>query len=194
MRIKSISAALFIALIIPQCVFADSPDCTSSTFLKRYSKSGLVKFSSAGAMEFQLVADLHFADCGAPDCYGTKVRISMKPNREDSCQYSDAIVETENYNNCKDEMSAQDDVREENEVFVVDGAAFNMLDPKLTEIKLMNKSKTRAIVLSSNGFLYFENVTPEGRLHTWLPSDDDNEQECCWGASMAIGHFKDDEP
>jgi len=191
MRIKSAGIVLFIAFIVPQCVFAESPDCTSSPFLKRYFKSGLVKFSPTGAIELRLVADLHAADCGAPDCYGTEVRISMEPIRAGSCQYSNAVVETEDYNNCKDEMLAKD-VGKINEAFVVDGPASNILDPHLTEIKLMNGSKTRAIVLSPDGFVYFEDVKPEGTLHPWLPSDDDNEQECCWGAFMANGHFKED--
>jgi len=191
MRNKSISIVLFIALIVPHCAFAESPDCASSTFLKRYSKSDLVKFSPAGAIELQLVADLHAADCGAPDCYGTKVRISMKPVRAGSCQYSDAVVETEDYNNCKDEVFTKN-AGKENEAFFVNGPAVNILEPQLTEIKLMNKSRTRAIVLSSDGFFYFEDVKPKGKLHTWLPSDDDDERKCCWGASMAKGHFKED--
>ena len=192
MRIKSVSIALLIALIAAQGAFAQPPDCASGAFLKRYLKSGLAAFSPDGAMELRLDADLHSADCGAPDCHGTTIRISMKPIRAGSCQYSSAIVETKDYNTCGEPVKV--DLKKKIEVFLVDKAAFNVLDQKLATIKLMNKSKTRAIVLAPDNFFYFEDVRPKGKLHMQLPGDDDNRQKCCWGASMSQGHFKEEAP
>ncbi|MCL2717090.1 MAG: hypothetical protein FWD68_21735 [Alphaproteobacteria bacterium] len=105
MRIWSIICALALALI-PPSASARSPDCASGTLLRKYVAAGMATFSPEGVLTLQVTTDLHSGfDCGAPDCYGTVIRISMTPVRPGSCRYRKAVVTTEDFNSCPDEAA-----------------------------------------------------------------------------------------
>lgn len=137
-----------------------------------------------GVIELRFTADLHTADCGAPDCYGTWISIHMEPILAGSCKYNNAVVETEDFDRCGIEMDDQKPGKV-TETFFSSKGSFDLEDPQLIDVRFLSKSKTRAILISLQNLFYYENMKPGGKLNTRLPGDEDNEEECCWGASTS---------
>ena len=78
MKKYSVLTILIFALLnnIPQAMSSDQGNpCGHLPLLERYAAAGLVQYAPEGKIVLQLVADLHFADCGAPDCYGTYINL-----------------------------------------------------------------------------------------------------------------------
>lgn len=188
MKVKSLSVVSLVLMSLLLCSYALASDCASSPFLKRYLRSGMANMTPGGVIELRFTADLHSADCGAPDCYGTRIRIYMEPTAAGSCKYSNAVVETEDFDHCGIEMEGRKSGKV-TETFFSSKGTFDPGDPQLTEVRFFSKSKTRAILISRQDLFYYENVKPGGKLNTRLPGDEDNEEECCWGASTSQCSF-----
>ena len=180
----------FMALVLPLCC---SPAlageahqaCETPPVLRHYAELGRLQQMPDGRLALQLVADLHAADCGAPDCYGTNLNISMKlQKRGKACVLRDVLVSTSEFfgQGCADAAGA-DHSRQES--YATKGKPVDLADPRLKKLTLHNKSGRRAIVLLPDNFFYFPKVVPGGVLHTHLPSDEDDEKSCCWGSSSA---------
>jgi len=112
----------------------------------------------------------------------------MEPIAAGSCKYSNAVVETEDFNRCGTEMEGQKSGKV-TETFFSGKGTFDLGDPQLIEVRFLSKSKTRAILISLQNLFYYENMKPGGKLNTRLPDDEDNEEECCWGASTSQCSF-----
>ena len=166
---------------------ADPSICATLPLLDRYEQAGLLSRSGDGELQLHLVADLHSADCGAPDCYGTNVVIRMKPVVSHSqCLLKTAIIKTQDFSepNCGVPESSPSTT----ESYVIPEGGVDLGKAGLEEVTLQNSSGTRALVIKRQNFFYFENVTADGVLHTELPAE--NESGCCWGATSSEAHFR----
>jgi len=143
----------------------------------------LTKFSPQGVMTLEVTTDLHDgSSCGAPDCYGTTIRISMTPVRPGSCTYRNATVLTEDYDGCHYKFDHLPTGKQE-ETFAAD-TAFDTRNSKLSELRLFNKSKKRAILVTPWGTLYFGHLPPKFTLHKELEPEFGG-NKCCYGAGMS---------
>lgn len=180
-------ALLFIAGV-SWFTFADETPavCVSMPLLATYEKAGMLQRTPDGIMTLQLVADLHTADCGAPDCYGTNIAIAVKPDAGESrCVIRAALVNTTDYfeEGCGPSERVEEHRRE---TYMPDEVPADLSNSSLAKLTLRNKDGTRAIVLLPDNFFYFDNVTRGGVLHTRLPNENDNEDACCWGATSSM--------
>ncbi len=188
-RNLNIIAVFLLALIYSSAIASDAQKrCEVMPLFARYHDAGLLSHKPNGTISLKIVADLHSADCGAPDCYGTNIVITMNPSTEGrGCIVRDVLIQTQDFVNAGCESLGEvDEPRQE--TFFPEGGRANLSEPTLKKLTFRNKDGTRAIVLLRENFFYFENVTRGGVLRTELPGDDDDES-CCWGATSSEGHF-----
>lgn len=190
MKIRYLTAVM--ALVLPICctpaVAGDAQQiCETPPLLRTYDAAGQLQHLPDGRLALQLVADLHSADCGAPDCYGTNLVIQMKlQKRGKACLIRDVLVSTREFfgPGCEHAASA-DNFRQEK--YTHGRRQRDLANPQLKKLTLRNRDGGRAIVLWPENFFYFPEVKPGGILHARLPADDD--ESCCWGSSSSSGGF-----
>ncbi|RKH31144.1 hypothetical protein D7Y13_15650 [Corallococcus praedator] len=163
--------------------------CASAPLFQRYARLGWVEALPDGRVRLSVVLDAHGADCGTGDCYFTTVKALFRFSGDGGCRVQDVDVWSQEEVHCELKDRPQEPPsKPQQEVFVPKGAA-NLSDPKLTKLTLRTRKGDRAFVILPENLFFFEDVKPGAPLHTTLPSDDDDESECCWGASIASSHF-----
>jgi len=178
----SLALALVWALLLPRSLSAEPLDCASGPLISKYVKAGLATFSPTGVMTLVVTTDLHDgSSCGAPDCYGTTIRIVMTPVRPGSCTYRNAIVLTEDFDGCNDEFSKFPTGKRE-ESFAAD-TEFDTRKSDLKELKLLNQSAKRAILVVPWNTFYFDHLPPKFTLRAELEPEY-SAGTCCYGAGM----------
>ncbi|MFZ2268109.1 MAG: hypothetical protein WAV95_11095 [Azonexus sp.] len=194
MKIRYLTA-LGVPVLLACCASALAGDaqalCATPPFLSKYDAAGLLRPLPGGKIALELVADLHSADCGAPDCYGTKLGIVMTMRRQGAaCVVGDIRVRSTDFygKGCENPDRAG---HSRLESYVTEGGRIDIANPQRKSLTLRSKNGRRAIVLLADNFFYFTEVKPGGVLHTRLPGDDD-EDSCCWGSSSANGNFGPD--
>ncbi len=183
---------LFVLLLLSSVRTSDAKEadpgaCATLPLLDRYDQAGLLSRSGDGELQLYLVADLHSADCGAPDCYGTNIVVRIRPIADRSrCFVKTAIIQTQDFvePNCGFSDPVASSVMES---YVVLEADADWGNGNLERVTLQNRSGTRALIIMRRNFFYFENVTAHGVLHMELPAEDEN--GCCWGATSSESHF-----
>lgn len=159
--------------------------CARPIFLKAYEQAGLVEHKSDDTILLYLDADQHSADCGAPDCYGTKLIINMKSLAVgQKCVIRNVQVRTLDYfgAGCKEAGATK---KPHSDRYRQWRGHANLNNPSLNKLTLRSKDRTHAIVLLKNNFFYFDQVAKNGVLHTQLQSEDDADSKCCWGATSS---------
>jgi hypothetical protein len=159
--------------------------CAQVPLFQRYARMGMVDTLPEGQVRLSVVTDAHGADCGTPDCYFTRVKaVFHLSTKGGGCRVREVEVSTEE-GGCIPEEQRSPPRRES---FFTKGAA-NLADPKLQRLTLRTRKGDRALVILPDNLFYFEDVKAGAPLHTTLPSGDEGEPECCWGASIAASHF-----
>jgi len=162
------------------------PDaCQHPSFLKRYSIAGYLGRQDAQRIVLTLNANLHQADCGTPDCFGTHLEVSMKvTSKLRQCLLQAVTIHRQHYNMCQGDdlfMSAQD-LKPDVEPYLPQTTPIDLSDTRLKRLELRSRSGREALVLEPTNFFYFDDVTPQGILHMRLINDEDHWEDCCWGA------------
>lgn len=182
--------ALFLPLWCAQADAAEVPQlCDPPLFLSKYAEAGRLRHSADGTLSLDLVADLHAADCGAPDCYGTAITLSMKPEPQGAaCVIREMLVATHDFFDpgCENPGGGE---HARQEKYVPEGGPINIAQPGLKKLTLRNLDGRRALLLLPDNFLYFEDVVAGGVLHSRLASEND-EAACCWGSSSSSINFR----
>src|SRR6188508_339221 len=73
----TLAAAVLIASVAIASAGSDGRHdaCSELPLLKRYFETGVARRLGPAEVRIQTNADLHSADCGAPDCYGTALNM-----------------------------------------------------------------------------------------------------------------------
>ena len=192
MNIGTIVLASVALLSSSFALSAMATECGSAPILKNYLDAGMAMRSSAGGITISFNADTHFADCGAPDCYGTHVTIVINPSKDGLCAIEQVEVDTLGYNNCEDTSKKFPEEKQERvvETYFPSNGPLRLTEPNLTKITLYNQSKTKAVVILESSAYYFEEASPNGVLRAELQGEDDNGEMCCWGAAASRGQFE----
>ncbi|MCP3099770.1 hypothetical protein LZ198_12925 [Myxococcus sp. K15C18031901] len=189
---------LFIALLLslPGCAHRAAevrPDtrttshCAQAPLLQRYARSGMVEALSEDRVRLSVLADVHGQDCGTPDCYFTRVQAVFHFAGGDACHVEEVEVSTED-GGCGQEAPH---VAPRLETFVPHGAS-DLADPTLAQLVLRTRQGDRALVVLPRNLFYFTDVKEGAPLHTTLPTGEEDETECCWGASIAEANFREE--
>lgn len=190
MSLKHVAPLVALLLSVP----GDAPraaapvasSCAQAPLFQRYARNGMVESLPGNKVRLTAVADVHSADCGTPDCYFTKVRAVFHFAEGKGCRVREVEVSTED-GGC---IPEGDRAPPKREAFFPKGPA-DVADPALAQLTLRTRKADRALVLLPKNLFYFEDVKAGAPLHTTLPTGEEGEAACCWGASIAESHFRD---
>jgi hypothetical protein len=193
----TITAAVLVAIIASASVASDGrrDACSELPLLKRYFESGVARRFGAQQVRIRTSADLHTADCGAPDCYGTTLdlMVNLQP-LEGRCEIKSARLSVESFAGAGCEHF---EVGKNIEVITLASSqpGVDLGQASLDSLTFLERGGRRALLLKPLNLLYFDNVEPVGVLHDQLPVG--SEQDCCWGASssqMILGTMESSGP
>jgi len=171
-------------------VVADvSHPCQSFPLLASYEEAGALSRVSEGEVRLSLNADLHSADCGAPDCYGTDLELTLRLKAEGRrCLVEGARAKAVNYlgQGCEEFVSW---VATKSFDYVVEPPGADLSDLNLEKLTLRDPAAGGALVVLPGNFFYFDEVTEPALLRTSLDPGGLEDSGCCWGASFAAFRF-----
>lgn len=171
----------------PRAAEAKPASCAQAPLFQRYARSGMVETLPGNKVRLTAVADVHSEDCGTPDCYFTKVRAVFHFAEGPGCRVRQVDVSTED-GGCNHVGPQAPPKRE---TFFPKGPA-DAADPALGQLTLRSRKADRALVVLPRNLFYFADVKADAPLHTTLPTGEEGEDPCCWGASIAEPHFRDE--
>jgi hypothetical protein len=160
--------------------------CERLPLLERYARSGLAERLPDGRMRLSVRTDLHAADCGTPDCYGTNLTAIFRLSPEGAACHVREVDVNAKESGC----GIPEEEPPRSETFFAQGAS-DLADPTLEKLTLMSRTGELALVILHDNLFYFDDVKPGGELYTRLSNDTGDAERCCWGASMSEVHFKD---
>lgn len=163
--------------------------CAQAPLFQRYARSGMVESLAGNKVRLSVVADVHSADCGTPDCYFTRVQAVFHFAEGKGCRVREVEISTED-GGCGQEAPRAPPQRE---TFFPKGPA-DMASPALGRLLLRTSKDDRALILLPRNLFYFADVRAGAPLHITLPTGEEGEDACCWGASIAESHFRDERP
>jgi hypothetical protein len=165
-------------LSAPTAVEKKSAACDALTIFELYEKNGAVVRRSAAELALHLPIDLHQADCGAPDCFGHDMWLSLRLGEEAGrCVILEAEASSTPFDSCGGPTQDPKPAPWRNS-FVSAGRP-DLADPALDRIELRDEARGHALVLLDDNYLFYEKVTREKNL---LPKLVDFESsECCGG-------------
>jgi hypothetical protein len=77
--------------------------CSAPALLVRYVEFGMVARTAAGRIRLKLDANLHGIDCGAPDCYGTRLEVDLSVKAQGTrCVLGGIKVRSREHIECSD--------------------------------------------------------------------------------------------
>lgn len=189
MSLRHVSPLLALLLSVPaggpQAAAPELSRCAQARLFQRYARSGMVESLPGNKVRLTAMADVHSADCGTPDCYFTRVRAVFHFAEGKGCHVRQVEVSTEE-GGCIPEGERAPPKRE---AFFPKGPA-DVTDPALGQLTLRTRKADRALVLLPKNLFYFTDVKADAPLHTTLPTGDEPDDACCWGASIAESHFR----
>jgi hypothetical protein len=165
--------------------------CAVIPLFQPYLRQGALQ-RSVGAVKLDLVADAHSADCGTPDNYGTRVTVELKTSSyAGRCEIAAISVQTRDFDSGEPNVSIKQPISlvSHKQRFYIQGKSPDLAQP-ISRLILRSTNGKQALVFTNENFFYFKRVSTHGVLNTHLPSSDDNEDQCCWGASAADSHFR----
>ncbi|MFY1830602.1 hypothetical protein ACN47A_32110 [Myxococcus fulvus] len=193
MSLTRVLCSLVFLLCLPNCASravdakpTSTSDCAKASLFERFARGGMVESLARGDVRLSVMADVHSADCGTPDCYFTRLQAVFRFEAGQGCQVREVEVFTED-GGCG-QGAAFDPPKQE--TFFPEGTA-DLSASTLGQLTLRTRPGDRALVLVPRNLFYFADVKPGAPLHTSLPAGEDGEDECCWGASVAESHFRD---
>jgi len=152
--------------------------CDALPILTLYRKNGALERRSATKVALHLPIDLHQADCGAPDCFGHDMWLTLTLGDDAGrCVILTAEATSTPFDTCGGPARDPALVPWRNS-FAPEGRP-DLGDPALDRIELRDAARGHALVLLGDNYLFYEKVTREKKL---LPRLLDAEsRECCGG-------------
>jgi len=152
------------------------PKCVSRTFFDNYAHHGLVVASTENFLVLELPVDLHQTDCGAPDCYGHTMTLTLDLSPDaGTCMLVEARASAKTFE-CGG--PGEQTPREWTNTFTW-GKPTDLASPELERLELRDPKRREAVLLLRDGYFFFENVDARSKLIPALASDEDT--ECCYG-------------
>lgn len=173
----------------PQAADAKPTSCAQATLFQRYARSGMVESLPGNKVRLTAVADVHSADCGNSDCHFTKVQAVFHFAEGKGCRVRQVEISTQDGGDCGPQVPPVPSTRETGTFFPK--GAVDVSDPALGQLTLRTRKADRALILTPRNLFYFTEVEAGATLHTTLPTGNEGEDACCWGASIAESHFRD---
>ncbi|MCP3064291.1 hypothetical protein LXT21_36520 [Myxococcus sp. K38C18041901] len=193
MSLTRVLSSLVFLLCLPNCASravdvkpSSSSDCSKSSLFERFGRGGMVESLPGNDVRLSVMADVHSADCGTPDCYYTRLQAVFRFEAGPGCQVREVEVFSED-GGCSQGAAFDPPTQE---TFFPEGAA-DLAAPTLGQLTLRTRRGERALVLVPRNLFYFTDVKAGAPLHTSLPAGEEGEDACCWGASVAESHFRD---
>ena len=155
--------------------------CASSRFFTLYTREKVIQSSDETSLVLDVPVDLHEADCGAPDCYGHSMTLTLKLRRVGKrCEIESATASAVPFSNCGAQQN-QEGLQPWTNDFVVKGTP-DLSDDHLTQIELRDFGRSEALLLLPHGYYFYENASVSSKLHPKLWSVDlDDPKDCCYG-------------
>ena len=152
--------------------------CDALPIFELYRKNAALERRSAVEVALHLPIDLHQADCGAPDCFGHDMWLTLTLGEDGGhCVILAAEATSTPFDTCGGPARDPKPATWRNS-FVSEGRP-DLRDPALDRIELRDEALGHALVLLRDDYLFYENVTREKKL---LPRLVDAEsRECCGG-------------
>ncbi|MEM7517244.1 MAG: hypothetical protein AAF368_10010 [Planctomycetota bacterium] len=155
---------------------------------ERYRDAGVAARADDGAWVLDLTSNLHSADCGAPDGYGTRLTVHVNvEQRPGHCAVESVSIRREPFGFGASERRAS--LGPELITFLLDSHAVDLGDERLDELTLRSTDGGEALILHRYNFLYFDEVEPGGILRHELWTGEDDEGCCYGGTSVHLARF-----
>ena len=163
--------------------------CTSSGFFTAYAREGLVRASSESLLVLDVPVDVHSADCGAPDCYGHSMTLTLELRHiGERCEIVSAKASASPFNNCEGHFPEPVSHPWTNDFAVKD--APDLLDDGLERVELRDARRREALLLLPDGYYFYEDVEASSQLRPKLDPveaevDSAAIDNCCYGYSSS---------
>lgn len=144
-------------------------------FFNNYYKSNKIIKENDSLYRINLVGDLHFADGVAPDCFGTKISISMNVHNEgDKCILDSTIIKTQNFfdSGCKYPHSENDTLEKQGR-YITHKLNINLCDTTIDKITFWNTNDLGALILLKDDFFYYKQAKRGDSLVLRLENEND---------------------
>jgi len=164
-------------------------ECKKSGYFTAYARGGLLLSSDESSLVLDVPVDVHSQDCGAPDCYGHSMTLTLKLHQVgERCEIVSATASASPFNQCEGHFP-EPVARPWNNEFAVKGAP-DLLDDDLARIELLDAKRREALLLLRDGYYFYEAVDASSKLRPELdPADDDldpsDPNNCCFGYSSS---------
>ena len=165
-----------------------APDaCAHIPFLNTYQRAGALKENDNGKIVLDVHIDVHAADCGAPDCYGHQMKLTLHvTSRKRRCEIGAASATARGFNDCGPGTSFPTSFW--TNTFTVSGNP-DLADPDLERIELRDAARKHALVLLPYDYYFYEKVPADAALKPQLKGEEDI--GCCYGyASSEAGSWR----
>ena len=166
---------------------AASDPCASLPLLARWERNGLARRTPGNGVHVSLAADIHAPDCGAPDCYGTDIRIELTVvARANGCFIDGALIRTREYVRCGS--------REDTEgvrtaaAFLVEGTP-DLASRALERVTFRSADGRKALVVRPAGAFWFDEVERGHPLQESPMPDEAKRGSCCWATAMSAAQL-----
>ncbi len=162
--------------------------CEHLPFFARWFELGVA--SRAGdTLELALRFDLHAQDCGAPDSYGTDVKLRIAlAGRNGGCVAKSVTLEQKRWGDWGPDESALLP-----QSFSLDAPISDLANASLNEFTLTSIRHETALVLERRSAYFYEDVKPGMHLERRLVGDDDD-PALAWPATLTVTRRLHDSP
>lgn len=163
--------------------------CLRSQYFTAYAQEGLVRAADKSSLVLNVPVDVHSADCGAPDCYGHNMTLTLELRQiGERCEIVSARASATPFNGCEGHFPGSVSQPWTND-FAVKGAP-DLLDDRLVRVELRDIGRREALLLLRDGYYFYENVEEFSTLRpeldpAELESDPTDVNNCCYGYSSA---------
>jgi len=192
MRSRFVLGALLWSAVAAAAAENPSPsvaECKKARYFSAYAREGSVLASDDSSLVLDVPVDVHSQDCGAPDCYGHSMTLTLKLRQiGERCEIVSATASASPFNVCEGYFPEPVALPWNND-FAVKGAP-DLLDDDLERIELLDAKRREALLLLRDGYYFYEDVDASSKLHPDLdPVDDEldpsDPKYCCYGYSSS---------
>jgi len=131
--------------------------CSELPFLRVYERAGALKQRDGGAIVLDLPVNVHSADCGAPDCWGHEMELTLRLGaKQGRCEVVAAIGSARPFNECGVTMDGP--TSPWTNTFSALGAA-DLAAPNFARLHLHDAARNEALVLLPSEYFFYVHVT-----------------------------------
>ncbi len=173
--VKHILLILLFCFLNCETELKKKPEIKKLNFFREYYKTNKIVKNSDSLYYLNLTVDLHYADCGAPDCYGTELKIKLNTHVDGyKCILDSTSISTKHFfdKGCTLPIFEADTV-EHKYRYISEEVNLDLNDSTLPKITLRNENGPGAITLLKDKFFYYEQAKRGDSLIQRLENDDD---------------------